>query len=561
MMKSKSVVLTGMLACAMTFVGCVSVESTRAQLQSSNPTEVAQGEQTAVQAAIRGVDSTGFKKFSTTERVAFVKLLRNPETLMDIVERSGNEPEIRQAALDQIDFKGAVVSMDKDEQYRRGIKDAGMAREGAALAFVKRFGSDEKIAAGTAMTRALDAMSEAELSGLVLRDGRSLHKAAMHQCTARLAATTTDPKVLVHILNGNDFDATEETRKVAARKAAGLKDNRTLLRLLASDDAETIMREMKAERLCELICCEEVGEENSKLEDAVKTVLEHVQDNALLVKVVSEAKRGWVARQALGGIKDPKALLGIARNATPETRARIWALTNDQDVVLELLKGDMGLVRDESAAKKIESQKVAEYLLGKLSLSGLTDRTDWKYGHKMEFPAGYQGGVIIGKIVKHLGADKIGELAAKATAKANGLRAKKTVFDDFYLGMPALDFYVLARAKGVEPDDTIEKKGATGDWRKDFVVTCFEFKAKDRAKLFPCEDELVLRQVVHQCVLHKEGKARAFEHSDLVKPATKVETSWNGHLEINGWWEYSNSGEGILIRYSHKDYNIIFFQK
>ena len=83
--------------------GCVSIESTRARLNSKDAAEVKKGEDTIYQVATAGQDSTGFVKFTTKEQVEYVRLTSNQELLLRIIDKSNNG-DVIEAAIERIDF-------------------------------------------------------------------------------------------------------------------------------------------------------------------------------------------------------------------------------------------------------------------------------------------------------------------------------------------------------------------------------------------------------------------------------------------------------------------------
>ncbi len=77
--------------------GCVSVESTKAKLQSGNPQLVAEAEKTIVHQALYDT------QISRAERIEYVKLTKNNDVLFDIVKHT-SDAHVRLAAARQVDF-------------------------------------------------------------------------------------------------------------------------------------------------------------------------------------------------------------------------------------------------------------------------------------------------------------------------------------------------------------------------------------------------------------------------------------------------------------------------
>ena len=111
----------------------------------------------------------------------------------------------------------------------------------------------------------------------------------------------------------------------------------------------------------------------------------------------------------------------------------------------------------------------------------------------------------------------------------------------------------------VNPDWGDKTITSEQDWKKRFVISSFEFKAKDRASILDCEDSLVLQQVIHQCVKHKDGKATILDYVGEIDTDAKVEKSWDGRsLEVGVWTEYVNTKLDVKIRYNKKEGTLDF---
>lgn len=309
---------------------------------------------------------------------------------------------------------------------------------------------------------------------------------------------------------------------------------------------------------CRLIVSDKWSEvcNNGTKEDKIKKILERMSVKSKL-KVVAEAKESWIGEMALEKM-DPSTLANAVKDATPAMRKTILSSTCDSNVILAVLKLEPAMTNEE-IAKKIVSKEIAEYLFEHGDFSELKSRTEYIAGHGMEYSDSYQAAVIIQAIVKHLGEAKLSTLAAAAKKRAEEKRASTMVFGDFYLDMPALDFFVLARMMRINPDWGYKTMAAEQDWRKRFVVSSFEFKAKDRASILDCEDSLVLQQVIHQCVKHKDGKATILDYLGEINTDAKVEKTWDGRsLEVGVWTEYVNTKLDVKIRYNKKEGTLDF---
>lgn len=265
-----------------------------------------------------------------------------------------------------------------------------------------------------------------------------------------------------------------------------------------------------------------------------------ISNQELLKKIARATKDGHVRYDCLQKITDRKDFM-----------AELFQKNNNKALAEFKANPVLG---DERVAKKIHNTEIAEYLLEHGDFSGLKSRTEYIGGRGIEYSDSYQAAVIIKAIVQRLGDAKLNELAAEAKKRAEEKRSSTMVFGDFYLDMSTLDFFVLARVMRINPDWGYKTMTAEQDWKKRFVVSSFEFKAKDRASILDCEDSLVLQQVIHQCVKHKDGKATILDYVGEIDTDAKVEKTWDGRsLEVGVWTEYVNTKLDVKIRYNKKE--------
>lgn len=92
-----------MFASGIIMAGCVSVESTREQLNSKDSTAVNQAEERVYNIGVQGKDpcginSTWFVPVETPQQVEYVKLLSNPAVLAKIISEGGKSEVVNAAA-------------------------------------------------------------------------------------------------------------------------------------------------------------------------------------------------------------------------------------------------------------------------------------------------------------------------------------------------------------------------------------------------------------------------------------------------------------------------------
>ena len=180
----------------------------------------------------------------------------------------------------------------------------------------------------------------------------------------------------------------------------------------------------------------------------------------------------------------------------------------------------------------------------------------------MEYPDSYQAAVVIKAIVKLLSQERLKSLAVDVIKRSKAKNDSAIVLGGYYLGMPALDFFVLSRVRKVNPDWGYKTIAQEKDWRQRFVVDSFEFKAKDRVAVLDCEDSLVLQQIIHQCVKHEKGKAKSYSYLTEINHDIKLEKSWDGKkLEGSLWEEYVNTKLNAKIRYNKAEGKLVFTER
>lgn len=518
------------LTSAGTLVGCVSVESTRTQLNSGIPSQVKQAEENISSIARLGHVPQGMQEFQTGERVAFIGLTKNPKVLVEILQYS-EIAEVKEAALKQYPYENPA----------------------AAKMFVEVLGEKEDLAKMPEMRKAIDGLDEESLTSLF---NRHVGCSAVRQmCSMRLAEIGTSPHVLATIMRVNDSCAKDEAKKLALRRLIELGDVENTLRAIGEmrnpGEIFAMLNEQQVVALLTSEALENVGNEGGQRQ-IVEPLINKMNDTSCLLKVAAEAKQGWIGELALKKL-DPAKLEEAVEAATPSLRASILSCTRDQKVILAVLKKDP-VIRDESLAKKIASVEVAEYLLEHADFSGLKSRVEYTYGVRMEYPDSWQAAVIIEAIVKHIGQEKLKGIALQAINRAKEKSNNEIMIGGFYMGMPALDFFALSRVRKIGPEWGSSTVAKEKDWRMKYVVDCFEFKAKDRAVVLDCEDSLVLQQIIHQCVKHEKGKAKSFDYVTEIRHDIKIDKSWDGRkYEGSLWEEYVNTKMDVKIRYNKQD--------
>ena len=165
---------------AMALAGCVSVESTRAQLNSKNDAEVQKAENNIYTIATTGKDPTGLIQFETRQQIEYVQLTSNQELLLRIIDES-YQGDVIAAAVQKIDF----------------------SQKGVAHSFVlNRFARLNKIGdkrAAHLKAQVMSKLTQEELLDLIGREGLDVRK---EDFVERLVAITDSPSILHRVIEG-----------------------------------------------------------------------------------------------------------------------------------------------------------------------------------------------------------------------------------------------------------------------------------------------------------------------------------------------------------------------
>lgn len=132
------------LASAVMMTGCVTIQSTREQLNSGIPAEIQKAEDNIYSIAAYGQDANRRVYFSDSQRVAFVELTSNRDLLLKILDNSDEKKVIRVAA--------AKLDLSTREQVLDIIQN-----HGKAYLWLKHYGYTKKM---------LELLTTEELRGL-----------------------------------------------------------------------------------------------------------------------------------------------------------------------------------------------------------------------------------------------------------------------------------------------------------------------------------------------------------------------------------------------------------
>ena len=534
--------LVGVAVTMAAMTGCISVEKTRAQLQSGDKSEIKRAEETIYFVATQN--------FQPETQIEYVSLTSNEELLIKIVNESRAD-KIRRAALHQLPLDKSDVALktltkvrdvqillsEKDEKGQSLCEKCVSALPERVL--VKMVGSDSP---DTSPVREDKRRPRVKMDESNRLDNDVAKAIVMH-----LAKTGQNAEVLKQIVLNKFHFVGEEAEKAALDN---LKSNH--LDRLAEIFIEAPWR--VADVLDESLLAEflmKVPPVRPGTGSSYRSYVSKISNQELLKKIYRTTKDEHVQYDCMNKITDKSFIKSFKAELARKAEKKILSRFQANPVFA-----------DEKDAENILNTEIAEYLLEHGDFSKLESRTEYTYGVRMEYPDSYQAARIIAAIVKRLSPEKVKSLADEAVKRAEAKKDSAIVLGGYYLGMPALDFFALSRVRKVNPDWGYKTIAQEKDWRQRFVVDSFEFNAKDRVAVLDCEDSLVLQQIIHQCVKHEKGKAKSYDYLTEINHDIKLEKSWDGKkLEGSLWEEYVNTKLNAKIRYNKAEGKLVFTER
>ncbi len=344
--------------------GCVSVESTKAMLESGNDQLVSEAEKTIVNQALYN------RQISTAERIQYVKLTKNPEVLIDICRHSGDK-KVQSVAVRQIDF----------------------SQKGAFFNFIKEFGDDivkfefdgggKEVSDMDALTAELAGRDERENDKLILW---MLNAATMEDMIAvfrnleqgkiscgvleahlakKLARTATSEGLLFELLSGKMCDHLDSQDKSVA--LGKLTDQGKLMSLCCDSrfsKEKALFQSVREDTVCEFIRSDKRLAKIGETTEA--NMLSRVRDNKKLARALIQREDPEGAQSVVTALaqRSQMTLAGvaaIARNA----QIKEWAMAavTDKNVIKQMI-----LSKHVNDVQKVQ-------LIGKLEIGDVDEKT------------------------------------------------------------------------------------------------------------------------------------------------------------------------------------------
>lgn len=157
----------------------------------------------------------------------------------------------------------------------------------------------------------------------------------------------------------------------------------------------------------------------------------------------------------------------------------------------------------------------------------------------------------------------------------------------FYLGMPYYEAIILAENEGLRGnscdiwfgwDDNLDQsrlqkdfyKSVMKDWKQNLVVTSIGLSKKGSVKYLDCEDAVIFQQAIKQCVKKEAGKAKQYEYMGEIKHNARLDSSNSFDMfspngiktdyRVTSIEEYSSTKLGVRLRYVENDGILVFLK-
>lgn len=422
-MKASYIVVAGALGLA-ALTGCVSVESTKAQLASGNPQLIKEANENIFQQAT-------WDSVPESEQIRYIELTRDYDVLFRIFTYRYSRENIAKAVARQMDFsvKGSVARFLKDDnEQRRGYHTPLHDTSASAKAeFVNSI---------------LSAADEASLieASKMAHDYFPELSAPLGK---KLVETTTSQEVLFDLLGGNYTDG-----KVAplGREARGagmslalsrLTDQKLLMDLLcaraynADFSIDDLIAKIDETTICDFIQNDKRLEElfDQLKDEGEKKFIARVSDVRKIIKALIERKDEAGAKAVMNHLTQIQIAAIALQSKNEDIRTTATKLLTDKSVIKQILSS--GKLKDENQMLKfldrLESGDADETLYASVKDAKIKKTVFEKLAPEVR--------------AKVRAADKAKCEKLIADAKAKG----KDTFElgGFYLGMPFSDVDLL----------------------------------------------------------------------------------------------------------------------
>ncbi len=331
-MKASCIVITVAVGLAL-FTGCISVESTRAQLASGNPQLIQEANDNIYKKAV-------WQHVPIQERVSYITLTKDFDLLLRILKSTYDEKEIAQTVIRQMDF----TEVGRTIKLLEGFKEIEDLDESVNVEL------REKI---------LGAISEKELTEVIKRHG-SLGLPYMWEIpfAKKLAVTTSSQDVLYGLVSrSGDLYIRDDSRELEKLVLDRLTDQKKLIDLFSTVLDDNLEKAV-IEKLSESTVCSFIKDDKrlAKLSFNLsnwraKALLDRVANKVNIVKAIAARKSEEGTKNLMFEMTQPHiaAVAILATNA--KIRDNAISLLTDAKVIKQVLAGNR--LSDEQSALEL----------------------------------------------------------------------------------------------------------------------------------------------------------------------------------------------------------------
>ena len=568
--------------CVLSLVGCVSVDSLKTQLNSSEASAVSKGKNTILEIMkshwYNGETQYGVQRISDKDMISLLRQIEDNDFLLEIIDvlknNNGRDEDVFKEACSCVRFADEAKAISFLRKYKFSKEDYSFPW---AKFHIAHKIAVEVISSEQGLQTIYDEFNSDTMDYLKFKStgngGMRLDPDLKDMVNLRVAQKIKNQQTLAKIARQNH--GSDKTNKIALER---ITDDNILFSFVG------IYREKVASRMSKKFIVKkllEVTDEEGEYyrDKAMVKVLNH---DKILAYLATKAKSKNVRMCATIEIKDKSILVGQLKELDSSSANEVISklleseLTTDMvhNIVTNLPIG-VNIDLQLTLAKKIEDGKVAKSYFETIDFSG-----DYEFRGLYDKECktiGWRAFNILSLLLNKMSEDDRKELEDKAFETANAKEEDKIVFEGLYTGMPFVDFVVVVNAhkikpysyrisyqgEDISPKSDLRKK----EWRKESRMWGFQIFTSDVMKFVDCEDVDTLHQIIHKYVMKREGKCTRLQYLSLINHRLEDnssshtnlftgETSYN--IDVKGWEIYSNTKKNTRISFSEKQGRVRF---
>ena len=315
------------LACVMAIVGCVSVESTKMQLQSGNPKLISEAEENIYRIATSS-------DYSIKERIDYINLASNQDLLERIFAYTWYDKRVGVAVAKKMDFskKNSIVAfIEKNKEIVNDCSRDEAVQKEIVNTMLSTATVEELVNAGKYLTSHYPCFYE-------LRKPLAM----------KLANVATDQVVLFQLVDGTGINFAEDDAKDVA--LAKLTDQNKLMSLYCSChcyNRDKVLEKLQDKTICAFIQNDRRYGEVSSWGDgrdkgwAVKELIARIKDEKLIAKILIAKNEDSGVEMLLDMVKKERIVAHIVVGAKNTNIRKMAAmkLKDHQEIVSLLMSG------------------------------------------------------------------------------------------------------------------------------------------------------------------------------------------------------------------------------